>query len=226
MSFAGQFCSVIASSLKRAGTGRSGPAGSSNFPDDTPFPGLDLSPYNWFSTEGLFHLDLPAGYHRLGVNSDDGFEVDLIPPPGVAGAPIALGIYDDGRGAADTLFDFLVTAPGLYTFQVIYFESTGLASEEFFSVSNLATGEKTLINEPATASAIKSYRVLKPRITRIVRSGPNAVIDWAYGTPPFQLESTTNVANPVWTDLGSATSNRTASVLIQPSPTFIRVRGQ
>jgi len=45
-------------------------------------------------------------YYRLGVNSDDGFEVTAVAPQGVSGSSIVLGLFDNGRAAADTLFDF------------------------------------------------------------------------------------------------------------------------
>jgi hypothetical protein len=193
-----------------------------NFPDDQPFPGLDLGPYDWFSTESRLYLDLPAGYQRFGVNSDDGFEVNVIAPEGVSGPPIVLGAFDAGRGADDTPFDFFVQTPGIYCFQVIYFESTGDASSEFFSVTNFATGGKVLINDPADANAIKSYRVLKPRISSIVQSGSNVVIQWAYGIPPFQVQFKNDITG-TFSNLGSPTLNRTATVPIQPGAGFIRI---
>jgi hypothetical protein len=193
-----------------------------HFPDDQLFPGLDIGPYNWFSTEARLYLDLPAGYYRLGVNSDDGFQVNVTPPQGVSGSPITLGAFDNGRGAADTLFDFLVQTSGIYCFQVIYFESDGSASCEFFSVTNLATGDKILINDLADANAIKSYRVLKPRITSIVPDGSNVVIQWAYGIPPFQVQFKNDITG-TFSNVGSPTLNRTATVPIQPGAGFIRV---
>jgi hypothetical protein len=197
-----------------------------NFPDDSPFPGLDFPPDDWFSSEALLFLDLPAGYYRFGVNSDDGFEVNSLPPQGVSGSPIALGLFDGGRGAADTLFDFLVTSSGVYPFQVIYFQDTGFSSCEFFSVTNLATGDKVLINDPNDPNAIKSYRVLAPSITSIVRSGPNAVLNWAYGSPPFQVQVKTNLSSPQWDASGLPTTNRTASVPISLGAGFFRVYEQ
>jgi hypothetical protein len=199
-----------------------------NFLDDLPFPGLDFPPDDWFSTEALLFLDLPAGYYRFGVNSDDGFEVNALPPQGVAGSPIVLGLFDNGRGAADTLFDFMVTTSGVYPFQVIYFQSASAASCEFFSVTNLATGDKVLINDPADPNAIKSYRTLAlaPRITSIVRNGPNVVISWANGNPPFQVQFKTNLTDAVWNAIGLPTTNSTASVPILPGAGFIRVYGQ
>jgi hypothetical protein len=197
-----------------------------NFLGDVTFPGLDAGPYNWFSTEALLYLDLPAGYYRFGVNSDDGFQVNALPRQGIAGAPIVLGAFDNNRGAADTLFDCLAQASGIYCFQVIYFESTGYASCEFFSVTNLVTGDKVLVNDVTDGNAIKSYRVLKPLITRIVRSGTNAVVDWAYGVPAFQVQIKNDVSNPNWSNSGSPTTNRTANVPIQSGAAFIRVAGQ
>src|SRR5207302_10026734 len=152
-----------------------------NFPDDQSFPGLDAGFNNWFSTEALLYLDLPAGYYRFGVNSDDGFGVNATPPQGVSGSPIVLGLFDNGRAAGNTLFDVLAKASGIYRFQVIYFESSGSASCEFYSVTNLETGDKVLINDLTNANAIKSYRVLAPIITSIGRSGSNVVVNWAYG---------------------------------------------
>jgi hypothetical protein len=110
---------------------------------------------------------------------------------------------------------------------LIYFESTGLASEELFSV-NLSTGDRVLVNDSTNANAIKSYRalVMKPRITSIVRSGTNVVIEWVNGSPPFQVQTTPDLLNPAWGDVGSPTTNRTATVPVQPGAAFIRVFGQ
>jgi hypothetical protein len=197
-----------------------------DFPGDTLFPGVPFTPMQWFSTEALLFLDLPGGYYRLGVNSDDGFEVNALPPAGVAGAPIVLGVFDGPRGTADTLFDVLVTKPGVYPFQVIYFQSQGNASEEFFSVTNLATGGKILINDLTYLNAIHSYREVPPRFTSITKSGTNVVLNWAYGAPPYQLQSKNHLTDPTWTNLGSTTSNRTATVPISPGTGFFRVYGQ
>jgi len=196
-----------------------------SFTNDVEFPGLEGGTYNWFSTEALLYLDLPAGYYQLGVTSDDGFEFNALPPQGVSGSPIQLGIFDDGRSVDETLFDFLVPASGVYCFQLIYFESTGQASCELYSV-NFPTGTKTLVNDPADVNAIKSYRVLRPHIISIAKSGSNAAIQWTYGTPPFQVQFNTNLNNTVWSDVGAPTPNRTANVPIQPGNGFIRVYGK
>ena len=190
------------------------------------FPGLDPdNPSDWFSTEANLYLALPTGYYRFGVNSDDGFEVSLLPRQGAAGSSIVLGAYDNERGAADTLFDVFVPTSGTYYFRVIYFEKDGYASCEFFSVTNIATGDKVLVNDPVDASAVKSFRVLKPFLTSIVKNGPNVDIQWAYGTPPFQVQFKDDLSNPTWNNSGVPTMNRNASVAIQPGAGFIRIVG-
>jgi hypothetical protein len=197
-----------------------------DFPNDVDFPGLSQMSYSWFSTEALLFLDLPSGYYRFGVNSDDGFEVTAIPPQDVSGSPIILGVFDNGRGAADTLFDFLVPTSGIYPFRVVYFQSTGFAEEEFFSVTNFATGGAILINDTNYPNAVVSYRVLAPYFTSIVNSGSDVVLNWAYGTPPFQVQLKTNLTDAVWNNVGTTTSNNTASIPIQAGARFFRVFGQ
>jgi len=196
-----------------------------NFPDDVEFPGLDAPPYDWFSTEALLNLDLAAGYYRLGVNSDDGFEFRAIPPQGVSGPPIVLGVFDHGRGASDTLFDFVVQSSGVYSFRLIYFDCQGGASCELFSVTNLTTGDKVLINDPAVANAIKSFLVIPPRITSIVKNGSNVDIQWAYGNPPFQVQFKNDLSSPTWNNSVGPTSSRTASIAISPGAAFFRIVG-
>ncbi len=195
-----------------------------NFPGDLTFPGLPLGGNNWFSTEAKLYLDLSAGYHRFGVNSDDGFEVTAVPPQGVSGSPIVLGVFDAGRGAANTLFDVLVETSGIYPFRLVYFESTGSSSLEFFSVTNITTTPGlVLVNDASDGNATKSFRVLAPRITSIARSGPNAVVNWAYGAPPYQVQVKTNLTDAAWSNVGAPTTGTTANVPIDSNTKFIRV---
>jgi hypothetical protein len=202
-------------------------SGEGDFPtNQTQFPGLTTLGDQWFSGEGLLYLDLSPGYYRFGVNSDDGFEVNALPPQGVSGVPITLGIFDNGRGAADTLFDFLVPTSGIYPFQVIYFQSTHNSEIGFFSVTNLATGGSILINDTNYPNAIISYRSLAPHFTSIAQSGTNIVLNWAYGAPLFQVQQKTNLTDALWSNIGSPTSNSTAIIPIQPGARFFRVSGQ
>ena len=194
-----------------------------NFPGDVGFPGLVAGANQSFTTESFFHLSLAPNYYRFGVNSDDGFQVTALPPQGIAGSPLVVGVYNDGRGAADTLFDFLVTTTGIYRFRVVYFEGWGDANCEFFSVTNLVTGNKALVND-ADPNSVASYRVLKPLITNVARSGGNAVANWTYGAPPYQLQFKTNLTDLVWNNLGAPTSATNATVPMQSNTGFIRVQ--
>ena len=83
-----------------------------------------------------------------------------------------------------------------------------------------------LINDTNFPNAINSYRVLAPRITSISQSGTNAVLNWTYGTPPFQVQVKTNLTDAVWKNVLSPTPNSTATIPIQSGSRFFRVFGQ
>lgn len=207
-------------------------ASSGHFAKESPFPGLPNPGNNWFSTGATMWLDLPAGYHRLGVNSDDGFEVSAGPPvAGGGNQSVVLGFYDDGRAAADTVFDFLVQSPGLYRFDLIVFESTGAASCEFYSV-DLATGTRVLINDIGEPTAIRSFRSAaaapsSPTITRVEAVGGELVIEWVNGVPPFQVQTSPGLATGTWSNHGVPTTTRSTRIPIQPGgTTFVRLSGQ
>jgi hypothetical protein len=151
------------------GDGVAGPAGNFREPDypDAPIPGIPgwNDSYDGIVVEFLTFLELKAGFHTLGVNSDDGFQVTSGPSvKDLFG--ITLGQFDGGRGAADTLFNVLVKEDGFYPVRLLYFEGTGGASVEFFSVVD---GVKIPINA-TDPQAIKAYRSgpVRPYITRAV----------------------------------------------------------
>ncbi len=130
------------------------------------------------------YLDLPAGFHTLGVNSDDGFEVVAGDPDTPDTRPIPLGEFDGGRGSADTLFNVAVQTPGVYWFRLLWFEAGGGANVEFFSVHE---GEKILINDPNHPDAFKAYRAASGRpeppaepgaIQSIAQVGADIVIEF------------------------------------------------
>jgi hypothetical protein len=90
----------------------------------------------------------------MGVNSDDGFKVTVAPgQPSIGG--LVLGQFNDGRGASDTLFSFVVEEDGFYPFRLLWFEGNGGANCEWFSVDG--AGNKTLING-TEANSIKAFR--------------------------------------------------------------------
>src|SRR5207245_6626739 len=144
-------------------------AGSNgNFTPDNQMPGImgttDLETAN-AAMEILTYVTLPSGLVRMGVNSDDGFRLSPATSVSDSRNALTLGIFDNGRGAADSIFDFLVQQAGTYPMRLVWDNGNGDCNVEWFSV--LADGTKVLINGTNT-SAIKAYRaaataVVQPR---------------------------------------------------------------
>lgn len=94
----------------------------------------------------------------------------------------ALGQFNDGRGASDTLFYFIVPKAGLYPFRCVWFEGGGGANIEWFSVTS--SGQKILLNDPDEAAALKTYwaRTVQPQpkpvISSIALQNGNVVITY------------------------------------------------
>ena len=121
----------------------------------------------------------------------------------------ALGLFNDGRGASDTIFNFTVPKAGVYPFRTIWWEGGGGSNVEWFMLNK--DGSKTLLNDPNSASALKCYRArtftppANPTIA-IAVDGANAVITFT-GT----LQAADSVSGP-YTDVSGATSPKTVSV--------------
>ena len=64
--------------------------------------------------------------------------------------------FDDGRGAANTDFYFIVPKAGVYPFRCVWFEGNGGANCEWFSVT--ASGQKILLNDLENTAALKTYQ--------------------------------------------------------------------
>jgi hypothetical protein len=149
----------------------------------------------------------------MGVNSDDGFRLSPATSVNDSRNALTLGIFDAGRGAADSIFDFFVQAAGTYPMRLVWDNGNGDCNLEWFSV--LADGTKVLINDTNTAvSSIKAYRAAAtaqppPQFTSATVSGGNITIQWANGGT---LQSTTNLSPPItWTPLGSSGTHTEAA---------------
>jgi hypothetical protein len=143
-------------------------AGEGRFVPDTGFPYLDLVDNNYISMEATAYLELAAGVYRFVVASDDAFRVSV--GPTFTEATLVLGAFEGGRSTAESPFDFVVQAPGLYAFRLIYTEGTGGADVEWFAVDR-RTGLAALINDPNAPSAIKAFTAREGSPT----VGPNPV---------------------------------------------------
>jgi hypothetical protein len=170
-------------------------------------PGLDESNgTDDFSVEINCWLELSAGAHRFGVKSDDGYKVSSGASP--SDKEPVLGQHSGGT--ADETFDFVAPVAGFYPFRLIWYERGGDAILEWFSV-NLATGERTLINEAASSQAVKAYQdaVLSPVV------------------PAVKVQSSTNVATG-YADDATAVIDSTAKRITVPlsgSVKFYRLAG-
>ena len=139
------------------------PANSGNFTagninPDTLIPGQPAAgDSNNIVAEAIGYLDLKRGYYQFGVNSDDGFRVTTAANFRDVSA-LQLGLFNTGRGVADTLFSFFVEADGIYPVRLLWWEGTGDAACEFFVVEP-ATGARRLINDRVNTSyfAVNSY---------------------------------------------------------------------
>ncbi len=156
-------------------------SGGGNFPNKYYVPGLDesSSATDDFSVEAQAYLDLAPGAYRFGVVTDDGYKIS-------AGTSLSsqTPVLGYRNGTANETFDFVVPAAGLYPFRMIWYERSGNAYAEWFSV-NLSSGEKTLINDPAASNAIKAYRTLQAP-SLVVRSSASV-------TGPFVDDATAQI---------------------------------
>lgn len=136
-------------------------AAQGNFNAGTGFPDAAIPGIPGFneSTDGivgefLTYVELRAGFNTMGVNSDDGFKVTSGPSP-VDQFGELLGIFEGDRGAADTIFNFVVEEDGVYPMRLLWYEGRGGANVEWFSVVD---GDKILVNDTSNANATKAYR--------------------------------------------------------------------
>lgn len=135
-----------------------------SFPD-APIPGIpgtdpdSTANLDSIAAEMIGYLELPAGLHRLGVNSDDGFRVTAGSDPRNP-ANVLLGEFNGGRGSSDTLFYVLVETAGIYPVRLLWYEGGGGANVEFFSVLQAnpeAPLQRIPINARGETGALTSY---------------------------------------------------------------------
>jgi hypothetical protein len=116
-----------------------------NFQPDDQMPGVPggFDSYDGVAVEIITFVDFPAGLLTMGVNSDDGFELQIghITDPRV----MVAGNFQGGRGSSDTTFLMDVREPGIYPVRLVYFSQGGDASVELFTLND--AGEKVLVND-------------------------------------------------------------------------------
>ncbi|MHB8520678.1 MAG: hypothetical protein ACYDH9_07955 [Limisphaerales bacterium] len=134
-----------------------------NFTPDLQMPGLPGTGPNGSdnaAAEALTYLLLPAGTNTMVVNSDDGFRVTLGGANPLDPFAVNVGEHNGGRGAADTVFQFVVTQPGLYAARLLWENGGGDANVEWFTISDGLNGtNKVLINDVVNGG-IPAYHVV------------------------------------------------------------------
>ena len=130
--------------------------GRGRFAQDVPMPGVPgtLGGADNVAMEILTYLELPQGFVRMGVNSDDGFETSagLVRD---AFQRTVLGSFDGGRGFAETMFEFYVPEAGVYPFRTVYEQGLGGAGIEWFTQA--ADGRMVLVNDVANGG-VRAYQ--------------------------------------------------------------------
>ncbi len=185
------------------------PSNDGYFEDAETVPGLSGSDNGTddIAMEIQTYLNLSAGVHRFGVRSDDGFKVtsgnsttdQSVTPLG----------FRNG-GTADMTFDFVVPQAGFYPFRMVWYERGGGAHVEWFSL-NVATGARTLINDPESPASIKAFVDLAPETLK-----PSRLFSSATVTGPFQEEA----------EAKFDASSRSVSLRIKDSSRFYIIEGQ
>jgi hypothetical protein len=191
---------------------------------DEYIPGIPgtTSSDNHIAAEARAFIEFPAaGVYGMVVNSDDGFQVST----GNADNPtwLVLGKFDGGRGAGDTEFFFKIEQPGVYFFRLLWFEGTGGASVEWFTIN--AAGQRALVNG-TQAGALKSWQVRSVPEPGLPQPQPTIAISRSEAGVVIQytgvLQSAESVAGP-YTDVAGASSPYTVPAA-GPNTRFYRTR--
>ncbi len=104
--------------------------GSGNYAVDNPFPGL-VGDVDDFVVEATGTVMIPqAGPWSFGVNSDDGFSLEL-----TNGAQNYYTDYPQPRGPADTIQVFNIAQAGPYDLRLVFYERGGGAEVELFAAA-------------------------------------------------------------------------------------------
>jgi hypothetical protein len=129
-----------------------------NFTPDLLMPGIPgtTGSSDNIAAEVLTYLQLPAGTNTMAVNSDDGFRVTIGGANPHDPFAVNVGQYDGGRGANDTVFQFVVAQAGIYSARLLYENGGGDANVEWFTINGT---NKVLIND-LTGGGIPAYTTL------------------------------------------------------------------
>jgi len=143
--------------------------GASSFGLTIPgIPGTVEEQLDNIAMEAYTYIVLQPGAYSMVINSDDGFKLTAGQDPRDQFNSIVLGLFDAGRGAADSVINFSVTAAGTYGFRLVYFEGGGGANVSWYSAPTSDPTAKLLVNDLSMAGAMKSYRQVKGAASAVI----------------------------------------------------------
>ena len=172
------------------------------------------------AVESLAYLELTAGLHRFHINTND--RAGLYSGVSLADANATV-LWENPGSTANTTFDFVVEADGLYPVRCIWEETDGGAVLQLWS-TNFVTGDpEVLINDPGDpAGVVNAWYPIACKSSSSV-------------TGPYTVASTTgatlNQSNIVGTDcsptvVGSMVTGGTFTVPVVSGAThFYRLDG-
>jgi hypothetical protein len=135
-------------------SGNRGAFSEDNGYPDASFPGIDPNEIpaedpaagdddDYFATEITGCICLTAGWHSIGVNSDDGAIIEI--------GGLEVGRTEEWKGASDVDFTFEAPEEGCYSLRVRTLERAGGASIELHEV--LMDGTRILLNDVANGGS-------------------------------------------------------------------------
>jgi len=122
---------------------------TSEYPNNVPglCAGTTAAPIN-IAVESCAYLQLTAGLHRFHINTDDRAGV-------YSGANLSStsAVWETPNDTADTTFDVMVEADGLYPIRCLWEETAGGAKLALYSV-DLNDSSEVLVNDPSDAAGV------------------------------------------------------------------------
>ena len=184
--------------------------GVGNFRPDGDMPGLPglLGWTDGVSAEILTFVEFPEGVITMGVNSDDGFRVEVGYIDDRDNVMTA-GEFNGGRGASDTTFLMDVRSAGVYPVRIVYYNGRGGANIELFTVKE--DGTKVLVNDVANGG-LKAWRAgtvpekpdLPTEFSIGVRVADSGKVELYWDVDGLTLQQSSDLSS--WTDVAGAAS--------------------
>ena len=99
--------------------------------------------------------------------------------------------------------------------------------------SNLVSGNAYSVQARAwygpanysVSSSVTSFTVRIPIISTLTLLDGTLTLQWSGALPPYQVQTATNVAAPVWENVGSATTNASMVLVPAAASSYYRVVG-